>query len=774
MIKQMASIIGPQAMKLSILLLLALLVAGAAAGATLSLTRAQAANGVYDTDGDKLIEISYLEQLDAIRYDPDGDGAADETADAAAYASAFPVTAGQSVCVSGCTGYELANSLDFTSAGSYRSGVVNGLWTSTGGGNGWTPIVHINAADKEEAYDATFEGNGYNISNLYSRGDTEDRNTGLFAILGSGANVNHLGLVKVSITGGYNNTGALAARNDGAINNTFSDGAVTGKGDVGGLVGNNGANGELTNSHASGSVYSLEDNVGGLVGDNFGSIVRCYSDSDVQGKKNFVGGLAGYSVGSISHSYASGRVEGGGNNLASGNAVGGLLGKNLGGITASYATGNVSGKAGVGGLAGVNVGPITGSYASGSVSATGNTAGGLVGENKENQQGTSGVYSSYATGGVYGLSNAGGLVGENIAKVENSYSTGAVTVKGGTARGLIGIALSGLEGTGGTASASYWDTETSKISDPGGEEHKYGYGKTTSELQTPTSATGIYKDWAASKWDFGTASDYPSLKADLNNDGTATADEFGSQHSGASTPAATATPTPTPTLRPANPTPTPTATPTPTPTPTATPTPTPTPEPTATPTPTPTPEPTATPTPTPEPTDTPTPVPATLTASDASATTVKLTIANHSGEWYYKYTSPAGGNCSSAVSAGTTTARATGLVYNTSYTFAAYSDNGCSAELATASSVTTLNPSLVVSDISHNSATVSITGWDPISDGSWYYLAGMTCTQASGAVNVGPLAPSQSYTFRAYSDSSCTAQITSVGFATAQDPEHNP
>ena len=715
MTRQIASIVGPQAMKLSILLLLALLVAGAAVGATLSLTQAQPANGVYDTDGDKLIEISYLEQLDAIRFDPDGDGAADNTGDAAAYANAFPVTAGQSVCTSGCTGYELANSLDFTSAGSYRSGAVNGLWISTGGGNGWTPIVHVNAADKEEAYNATFEGNGYNISNLYSRGDTEDRNTGLFAILGSGANVNHLGLVRVSITGGYNDTGALAARNDGAINNTFSDGAVTGKGDVGGLVGNNGANGELTNSHTSGSVYSLEDNVGGLVGDNFGSIVRCYSDSNVQGKKNFVGGLAGYSVGSISHSYASGRVEGGGNNPASGNAVGGLLGKNLGGITASYATGNVSGKAEVGGLAGANIGPITGSYASGSVSASGDMAGGLVGKNNENQQGTSGVFSSYATGSVSGGSYVGGLVGDNNAKLENSYSKGAVTGKN-NAGGLLGFSSTGM----GSLSDSYWDTETSGISATEGEEHKYGYGKTTSELQTPTSATDIYKDWAASKWDFGTASDYPALKADLNNDGTATDDEFGSQHSGASTPAATATPTPT--LRPANPTPTPTATPTPTPTPTATPTPTPTPEPTATPTPTPT----------------PTPVPATLTASDASATTVKLTIDNHTGEWYYKYTSPAGGNCSSAVSAGTTTARATGLVYNTSYTFAAYSDNGCSAELATASSVTTLNPSLVVSDISHNSATVSITGWDPISDGSWYYLAGMTCTQASGAVNVGP------------------------------------
>ena len=49
------------------------------AGVTLSMTQAQSANGVYDTDGDKLIEISYLEQLDALRYDPDGNGAADET-----------------------------------------------------------------------------------------------------------------------------------------------------------------------------------------------------------------------------------------------------------------------------------------------------------------------------------------------------------------------------------------------------------------------------------------------------------------------------------------------------------------------------------------------------------------------------------------------------------------------------------------------------------------------------------------------------------------------
>ena len=46
------------------LILLALLTA-----ATLGVANSQTANGKYDTDGDGLIEVSNLEQLDAIRYD---------------------------------------------------------------------------------------------------------------------------------------------------------------------------------------------------------------------------------------------------------------------------------------------------------------------------------------------------------------------------------------------------------------------------------------------------------------------------------------------------------------------------------------------------------------------------------------------------------------------------------------------------------------------------------------------------------------------------------
>ena len=45
----------------------------------------------YDSDGDGLIEISTLAQLNAVRWDLDGDGAADNGANESSYATAFPI-----------------------------------------------------------------------------------------------------------------------------------------------------------------------------------------------------------------------------------------------------------------------------------------------------------------------------------------------------------------------------------------------------------------------------------------------------------------------------------------------------------------------------------------------------------------------------------------------------------------------------------------------------------------------------------------------------------
>ena len=82
--------------------------------------------------------------------------------------------------------------------------------------------------------------------------------------------------------------------------------------------------------------------------------------------------------------------------------------------------------------------------------------------------------------------------------------------------------------------------------------------------------------------------------------------------------------------------------------------------------------------------DAATPADVTLTAAlDNDVTKATLTISNSSEDWYYKRTVPSGGACSpTAVSSGTETASLTGLAGNTNYTYSAYSDSGCTMELA--------------------------------------------------------------------------------------------
>ena len=95
-------------------------------------------NANYDTDGDGLIEITNLEQLNAIRYDMNGDGVPDEGYEAF-YFRAFTGATG-SACGGNCAGYELSNSLDFLDPGSYASGAVNNRWTTGMAGFRWDGV----------------------------------------------------------------------------------------------------------------------------------------------------------------------------------------------------------------------------------------------------------------------------------------------------------------------------------------------------------------------------------------------------------------------------------------------------------------------------------------------------------------------------------------------------------------------------------------------------------------------------------------------------------
>ena len=80
-----------------------------------------------------------------------------------------------------------------------------------------------------------------------------------------------------------------------------------------------------------------------------------------------------------------------------------------------------------------------------------------------------------------------------------------------------------------------------------------------------------------------------------------------------------------------------------------------------------------------------------LTASSVTTTAATLTIANHTGAWWYERTAgtPADTTCHS-VAAGTTTANLSSLTANTSYTYKAYDQSGCNSadEIATATFTT--------------------------------------------------------------------------------------
>ena len=394
-----------------------------------------------DRDSDGLIEVDNLMQLDAMRWDLDGDGISDNADYAAAFSDA---DTGMLCSTASCAGYELTAKLDFDTNGNGEADEGDAYWN---GGDGWIPIGESN-----DSFDTTFDGGGHTIANLFIR---RSPNVGLFGVLGSGSTVSGIGLVDASVAAsGFGAAGALAGIGRGVIEDSFADGLVAGCVDqIGGLVGFN--DGSIQNSRSAGNVESarrISDSDrracyasgGGLVGENSGTIAGSYSTSVVSGFTDHFGGLAGVNSGSISDSYAAGSVTGKDCPGECTADVGGLVGGNeIGGeITNSYATGVVSGVGdNFGGLSGVNSGVVAASYATGSVSGKGfanfGNVGGLVGANEIEGK----ITNSYATGGVSGQGdNFGGLAGVNSGVVAASYATGSVSANGfADVGGLVGV-----------------------------------------------------------------------------------------------------------------------------------------------------------------------------------------------------------------------------------------------------------------------------------------------------------------------------------------------
>ena len=139
------------------------------------------------------------------------------------------------------------------------------------------------------------------------------------------------------------------------------------------------------------------------------------------------------------------------------------------------------------------------------------------------------IVASYSTAAVECTSSAsnstgGGLMSYAVGQVAASYSTGTVTGDCPLKRGFA---------SGGTVTASYWDTGLSGIPDDAGSAPPEG--KATADLQAPTSydtlvgdpGEAIYATWDdqdvdgngtagdgddADPWDFGRPNQHPILK----------------------------------------------------------------------------------------------------------------------------------------------------------------------------------------------------------------------------------------------------------------------
>ena len=135
-----------------------------------------------DVNDDGLIDIYYLEDLDAIREHLNG----------------IPETCGQNNDEA-CQGYELQRSLDFDDADSYIEAEVNQAWRSGAEEEGWQPIGII-----ETPFNAIFTASTdtLSISNLYINRPQED-NIGLFGVIGPQAQILDIHLRDATVIGRY-------------------------------------------------------------------------------------------------------------------------------------------------------------------------------------------------------------------------------------------------------------------------------------------------------------------------------------------------------------------------------------------------------------------------------------------------------------------------------------------------------------------------------------------------------------------------------------------
>ena len=169
----------------------------------------------------------------------------------------------------------------------------------------WTPIADW-MGNRTTQYSGTFDGNNKTVSGLYFNGDSTC--IGLFGSSESDGNIKNVGVVD-SYFKGNDHVGGVCGNNAGTITNCYNAGNLTAiepSATVGGICGyNNG--GTVTNCYNTGTVTATGSvaSVGGVCGCSIAPISNCYNIGTVTATSSSadISDICGYNFGPIKNCY---------------------------------------------------------------------------------------------------------------------------------------------------------------------------------------------------------------------------------------------------------------------------------------------------------------------------------------------------------------------------------------------------------------------------------------------------------------------------------------
>ena len=169
----------------------------------------------------------------------------------------------------------------------------------------WTPIADW-MGNRTTQYSGTFDGNNKTVSGLYFNGDSTC--IGLFGSSESDGNIKNVGVVD-SYFKGNDHVGGVCGNNAGTITNCYNAGnltAIESSATIGGICGyNNG--GTVTNCYNTGTVTATGSvaSVGGVCGCSTAPISNCYNIGTVTATSSGadISGICGYNFGPIENCY---------------------------------------------------------------------------------------------------------------------------------------------------------------------------------------------------------------------------------------------------------------------------------------------------------------------------------------------------------------------------------------------------------------------------------------------------------------------------------------